>query len=193
QRHLPTIAQHKLTNLTDYFQQHGSPLLYDYLQRELGQEQRVVCQNSHWVVIVPYWAAWPFETLVLPKQHISSMADISAEASTRLAAILGDITARYDNLFQTSFPYSMGWASAPVLRHLPSGLKAPIPQSQVDAAWTLHAHFYPPLLRSANVRKFMVGYEMFAESQRDITPEQAAEQLKMQSNVHYLSGAPDNA
>lgn len=172
QQHVPTLATKKLTHFSQYFANHGSTLLQDYVEQEMGKDERVVCSNDDWAVVVPYWAAWPFETLLLPRFAVRSLAEISDTQQTSLAAIVGDITARYDNLFTTSFPYSMGWHSAPF-----DGSEHP--------EWGLHAHFFPPLLRSATVRKFMVGYEMMAEAQRDLTPEQAANRLKALSPVHY--------
>ena len=124
------------------------------------------------LVVVPCWAAWPYETLLLPGRKLARITELSASQQLSLGAILRDITARYDNLFECSFPYSMGWHGAPFT-------------GDDSAHWQLHAHFYPPLLRSASVRKFMVGYEMLAEAQRDLSPEQAAERLRQQSPVHF--------
>jgi UDPglucose--hexose-1-phosphate uridylyltransferase len=139
--------------------------------RETGGP-RVVVETAHWLVIVPYWASWPFETLLLPRFAVQRLPDLNAEQRDDLAVVIKALTTRYDNLFQTSFPYSMGWHGAPF---------GDDPQDH----WQLHAHFYPPLLRSASVRKFMVGYEMLAEAQRDLTPEQAAERLRAVSGMHY--------
>jgi UDPglucose--hexose-1-phosphate uridylyltransferase len=158
-----------------YYSEHGSPLLVDYARREIELEERVVVANAQWVVVVPYWAAWPFETLLLPRERVARLPDLSEEQRESLAEILGRLLARYDNLFETSFPYSMGWHGTPF--------------GEGDAGqWQLHAHFYPPLLRSATVKKFMVGYEMMAEPQRDLTPELAAARLRELSDVHYLQG-----
>ncbi len=156
-----------------YMAEHRSPLLMDYLHLEEQQQTRMVVENPHWLVIVPYWAVWPFETLVLPRRHILRMPDLTAAERDDLADVLKRLLTKYDNLFQTSFPYSMGWHGAPN-------------DVQGDYEyWQLHAHFYPPLLRSATVKKFMVGYEMLGEPQRDITAEQAAERLRSMSEVHY--------
>lgn len=156
-----------------YMAEHRSPLLMDYLHLEEQQQTRMVVENSHWLVIVPYWAVWPFETLVLPRRHILRMPDLTTAERDDLADVLKRLLTKYDNLFQTSFPYSMGWHGAPN-------------DVQGDYEyWQLHAHFYPPLLRSATVKKFMVGYEMLGEPQRDITAEQAAERLRSMSEVHY--------
>ncbi len=151
--------------------EHDRPLLLELVERERGGA-RVVVETDHWLAIVPFWAAWPFETLVLPKSAVQRLPDLTPDQRADLAHALRALTIRYDNLFATSFPYSMGWHGAPF--------------GQADAGhWQLHAHFYPPLLRSASVRKFMVGYEMLAEAQRDMTPEQAAEQLRAVSEIHF--------
>lgn len=129
-------------------------------------------ETEHWLAVVPYWAAWPFETLLLPKAAVLRLEDLSAEQRSDLAIALKKLTSRYDNLFSCSFPYSMGWHGAPY-------------NANDNTHWQLHAHFYPPLLRSASVRKFMVGYELLAETQRDLTAEQAAALLRAVSDVHY--------
>lgn len=169
---LPDLPQKADTAQKNYFQQHGKPLLQDYVNEELRRRERIVVETEHWLAVVPYWAAWPFETLLLPKQSVARITELSEAQSHDLATALKQLTTRYDNLFQTSFPYSMGWHGAPF-------------DGDAHPEWTLHAHFYPPLLRSATVRKFMVGYEMLAEAQRDLTPEQAAERLAALSDVHY--------
>jgi UDPglucose--hexose-1-phosphate uridylyltransferase len=137
----------------------------------------VIVENEHWMVVAPYWAVWPYETLLMPKRHVLRLPDLSGEERTALADILKRFLTRYDNLFETSFPYSMGWHGAPA-----NGAAAG------NEHWQLHAHFYPPLLRSATVKKFMVGYEMLAEAQRDLTPEQSAAALQKLSEVHFKSG-----
>ena len=172
QSQLPTLALRKAENFDQYYKEHNRALLQDYVQRELKEGDRVVCENEFWCVVVPYWAAWPFETLLLPKFAIERMSELPEQAVAPLADIVQQITTRYDNLFNTSFPYSMGWHGAPF-------------DGQSHPEWTLHAHFFPPLLRSATVKKFMVGYEMMAEAQRDLTPEQAAERLRALSSTHY--------
>jgi UDPglucose--hexose-1-phosphate uridylyltransferase len=138
-----------------------------------------VCANPHFAVVVPFWAVWPFETLLLARRHVSALPDLRSEERDALADILKRLTARYDNLFGTSFPYSMGFHQRPTDGHAYPELH-------------LHAHFYPPLLRSATVRKFMVGYEMLGEPQRDITAESAAERLRELSEKHYEQQATDN-
>lgn len=155
-----------------WFVKHHSPLLLDYLHREQQDGRRTVVETEHWLAVVPWWAAWPFETLLLPKAHVTRLTELTAAQSQDLAIALKKLTSRYDNLFQCSFPYSMGWHGAPF-------------NGEDNAHWQLHAHFYPPLLRSATVRKFMVGYEMLAEPQRDLTAEQAAERLRSVSDIHF--------
>lgn len=162
---LPTLPAREDRCQLAYFEQHGRPMLLDALDQELQAGTRVVCQNDHWAVIVPFWATWPFETLLLPKAAATRMPELDDDRRDALAAVLKDAIGRYDRVFDTVFPYSMGWHGAPT-------------DGRDHPHWTLHAHFYPPLLRSATVRKFMVGFEMLAESQRDITPEQAAERLR---------------
>jgi len=149
----------------------NQPMLLDYVQREQQDKSRIVVDAEHWLVVVPYWAAWPFETLVLPRFPVQRLEALSAEQCNNLAQALSELLIKYDNLFETSFPYSMGWHGAPY--------------GTQQLHWQLHAHFYPPLLRSSEVRKFMVGYEMMAETQRDLTPEQAAEVLRNLSTTHY--------
>ncbi len=172
QNHPPSILMAETEQQAHYYRKHNQPLLLAYAQREASSGERVIISNEHWLVVVPYWAAWPFETLVLPRFEISRLTELGEAALTSLAATLSELTIRYDNLFECSFPYSMGWHGAPC-------------DSQTHAHWQLHAHFYPPLFRSSTVKKFMVGYEMLAEPQRDLTPEQAAERLRAVSATHY--------
>lgn len=146
-------------------------LLCDYLSQEEKAEERVVGRNDFFTAVIPFWAVWPFEALVIPRRHAGSLADLSSQERDGLASLFKKLTTRYDNLFGVPFPYSMGFHQSPTD-------KLPHPE------WHLHAHFYPPLLRSATVRKFMVGFEMFGSPQRDLTPEQAAEKLR---------AAPDNS
>jgi UDPglucose--hexose-1-phosphate uridylyltransferase len=172
QNHLPTLVEKKQRSFTDYQNQYGSNLLVDYVNRESKEQSRVVVENDDWLVCVPFWAAWPFETLVLPKFSVRRITELNESQKRSLADVLRKITAKYDNLFQCSFPYSMGWHGAPF-------------DGEEHPEWQLHAHFFPPLLRSANVKKFMVGYEMMAEAQRDLTAEQASERLSALSDIHY--------
>ena len=154
-----------------YFAETGHSLLTEVAAQEAGGP-RVVIETPDWLVIVPWWAVWPFETLLMPRFSVQRIEHLNAAQRDGLADVLRELTARYDNLFGCPFPYSMGWHGAP---YLPGD----------HSHWILHAHFYPPLLRSATVRKFMVSYEMLAEAQRDLTPEQAAERLRRVSLTHY--------
>ncbi|MEO0356691.1 MAG: UDP-glucose--hexose-1-phosphate uridylyltransferase [Pseudomonadota bacterium] len=156
----------------EYKDRTGDTMLVDYAALESADGTRVVVENDDWVAVVPYWAIWPFETMVLPKRHILRLPDVTAPERRSLAKCLKQLCTRYDNLFETEFPYTMGWHGAPFT-------------DGPHDHWQLHAHFYPPLLRSATVRKFMVGYEMLAEAQRDLTAETAAARLQDQSLVHY--------
>lgn len=171
---VPSFVARADARQQDYFAKHNRSLLLDYCEQELASGERTVVENEHWLAVVPYWAAWPFETLLMPKAHVACMSELSAEQQLSLASALKELTTRYDNIFECSFPYSMGWHGAPR-------------SCQNKQAWQLHAHFYPPLLRSATVKKHMVGYEMMAESQRDLSPETAAEILQKQSTTHYKS------
>ncbi len=155
-----------------YMAEHGRPLLLDYAELEREQGERIVVEEEHWLALVPYWALWPFETMVVPKRSVERLDQLQAVERRSLSVLLKRLLVRYDNLFATSFPYSMGWHGAPF-------------GGEDTEHWQLHAHFYPPLLRSASVKKFMVGYEMLAEAQRDLTPEQAAERLRSVAEAHY--------
>ncbi|XP_075217963.1 galactose-1-phosphate uridylyltransferase isoform X2 [Lycorma delicatula] len=158
-----------------YYETHGRPLLMDYVDKELQKKERIVIQNDEWVVVVPFWAVWPYETMVLPKKHVLRFLDLSAIQKTALADIMKKITIKYDNLFHVSFPYSMGWHGAPTGSKLKEDMKH----------WVFHGIYFPPLLRSATVKKFMVGYEMLAQSQRDLSAEKAAAILRNLPDVHY--------
>ncbi len=162
---LPDEAQTEDDKQRAYFATHGRAMLLDVVQYEREKKERLVIENDDWIVIVPYWAQWPFETLLLPRFSAARLDELNDAQRDNLGAIMQSLTRCYDALFGVSFPYSMGWHGAPF-------------DERDTKAWQLHAHFYPPLLRSATVRKFMVGYEMMAESQRDITPEQAASRLR---------------
>ena len=156
-----------------YVAEHGRCLLCDYTALETKLGERVVCENNGFVVVVPFWAVWPFETMLLSKRHITTMDELSDVERKELADILRQITTRYDNLFEVSFPYTMGFHQKPT-------------DGQQHPEWHFHAHYLPPLLRSATVQKFMVGYELLATPQRDITPEAAAERLRSVPAEHYL-------
>ncbi len=166
---VPTIQGRELAQQEAYYREHQRPLLLDYLAWE---KERVLVENEHFVALVPYWALWPYETLVLPRRAVSRIGQLSAGERKAWAAVMRELLVRYDNLFLTSFPYSMGIHQAPA-----DGREHPEVQ--------LHQHFFPPLLRSASIKKFQVGYEMSGEAQRDITPEQAAERLRALSSAHY--------
>lgn len=165
---VPNIPRTEEESFLVYSQQHHSCLLCDYLGLERSAADRIVLENDSFLVVVPFWATWPFETLVLSKRHAVDIAALDAHERNSLADILQRLTARYDGLFQTSFPYSMGFHQRPT-------------DGQEHNEWHFHAHFFPPLLRSANTRKFMVGYELLASPQRDITPEEAAHKLRSRS------------
>jgi UDPglucose--hexose-1-phosphate uridylyltransferase len=162
--HIPDEPAAEAAAQLDYFAIHERPLLTDYLHQERGHE-RVVCQNDTFAVIVPYWAVWPFETIVIPKQLAGSFTDLTPAQVAGLAEILKLITTIYDALFSVSFPYTLGFHQRPT-------------DGDPHPEWLFHAHFFPPLLRSAEIRKFMVGFEMLGMPQRDITPEKAAEMLR---------------
>lgn len=160
------------SNQKTYFASHGRTLLSDYFKTELRLNQRIICKNDLWIALVPFWAKWPFEAIIAPLRPMPSMKEMTSDDETALADIVSRLTTRYDNLFNVSFPYTMGFHQAPT-------------DGQPHPHWHMHAHFYPPLLRSATVQKFMVGFEMLAMPQRDITPELAASRLQSLSEVHY--------
>jgi UDPglucose--hexose-1-phosphate uridylyltransferase len=155
-----------------YFEENGKSLLSDYLQLELEQKERIVLENEHFVALVPFWAVWPYETMIVSKRHFTNLLQFTNDEKQAYAQILKKLTAKYDNLFEIPFPYSAGLHQAPV-------------NDGDHPEWHWHMHFYPPLLRSATVKKFMVGYEMLANPQRDVTAEWAAEKLRELSEVHY--------
>lgn len=172
QSSLPTQVEKTQKSLQAYFEKNNTSLLEDYLKQELVEQERIVIENEHFVVLVPFWATWPFETMIISKRHFGSLLGLTTKESEALAEAIQGITVKYDNLFETSFPYSAGIHQAPTDR-----ISHP--------EWHLHMHFYPPLLRSASVKKFMVGYEMLGEAQRDISPEKSAEMLRNLPNTHY--------
>jgi len=169
---LPQEAAREDQQQREYLHRHGEPLLLAYAALEAGAQERVVVENEHWLVVVPFWALWPYEVLVLPRRHVQRLPGLTGAERDALASVLQRLLVRYDNLFETSFPYSFGWHGAPAA-------------GGAQDHWQLHAHAYPPLLRSADVRKFMVGFEMLAEPQRDLTAEQAAARLRRLGEVHY--------
>ncbi|RYP06524.1 hypothetical protein DL764_003118 [Monosporascus ibericus] len=165
---LPEEPAAETVQLAKYRREHGGRhLLDDYVKLEAEKRERVVYENESFLVVCPWWAFWPFEVMIIAKRHARALVDLSTEERLRFADAIQEITRRYDNLFETSFPYSSGIHQAPLEGS----------DEEVDNSW-LHMHFYPPLLRSATVRKFLVGYELLAEPQRDITPEQAAARLR---------------
>ncbi|WP_294270549.1 UDP-glucose--hexose-1-phosphate uridylyltransferase [uncultured Chryseobacterium sp.] len=172
QSSIPTLVQRTQNNLKKYFNTHGKSLLEDYLRKEIETDERIILDNEHFVALVPFWASWPYETMVVSKRKIPDISGFSEPEKTALAEILKGLTIKYDNVFQTSFPYSAGIHQAPT-------------DGKDHPEWHFHMHFYPPLLRSAEIKKFMVGYEMLAEPQRDLTPEQSAAVLKNLPLVHY--------
>jgi UDPglucose--hexose-1-phosphate uridylyltransferase len=163
--HLPSIVENEQHHQQNYFTEHSSPLLLEYLHMETEKQERLILENESFAVVVPFWATWPYETMVLPKTYIRSLSDMNEDDMKHLSEILKRLTARYDKIFSTSFPYSMGIHQQPT-----DGSDHP--------EWQFHMHFYPPLLRSSTIKKYYVGYEMLAEPQRDITPESAAMTLK---------------
>lgn len=174
--HIPAETAKELARQSAYLEEKASCLLCDYLALELRTGERVVCANEDFVVLVPFWACWPFETIVLPRRHIGTITELASQEKRSLADVLLRLTVRYDNLFETSFPYSAGWHQSPS-------------DGSGHPEWHLHGHFYPPLLRSATVKKFMVGFEMLGNPQRDITPETAAERLRGLSEMHHRAVA----
>lgn len=162
---IPPIVEQEQQNQLGYFEKYGRPLLLDYLEKELEAGTRIVYENEHFAVLVPFWAVWPFEAMILPKIHLESIDRFTDEQVAGFADAYRTLTQAYDRVFDCEFPYTAGIHQAPA-------------EAGDHAAWQLHMHFYPPLLRSATVKKFMVGYEMLAAPQRDITAESAAETLR---------------
>jgi UDPglucose--hexose-1-phosphate uridylyltransferase len=169
---IPLLVERELARLTEHSVRHRRSLLEDYLRLELAMGERLVYANDGFVALVPFWAVWPFETLVVSRRPVPHVAALTDDERDQLADVVKQVTTRYDNLFQVSFPYSAGIHQAPT-------------DGRTHSECHLHMHFHPPLLRSASIRKFLVGYEMLAEPQRDITPERAAEALRGQSDVHF--------
>jgi UDPglucose--hexose-1-phosphate uridylyltransferase len=172
QQSIPSEPLNELKQFRKYYNKNGKSLLSDYLKLELKLDERVVYKNSTFVAVVPFWATWPYETLIIPKRKMANITQLKEDGKKDFANILKAVTSKYDNLFQTSFPYSSGMHQAPTDR-------------KEYKEWHFHMHFYPPLLRSSSIKKFMVGYEMLAEPQRDITPEASAKVLKELSVIHY--------
>jgi UDPglucose--hexose-1-phosphate uridylyltransferase len=177
---IPTEPAKETAQMKKYFQSHRSCLLCDYTALERKSKERVVCENREFIVVVPFWAVWPFETMIIPKDHVRSLIEMSAHARDMFADILKRTTARYDNLFGISFPYSAGIHQSPT-----DGNEHP--------EWHFHMHFYPPLLRSASVKYFMVGYERLDNQQRDVSAEFSAERLRQLSEIHYRNRKETNS
>ncbi len=173
---LPREASREDAAQRAHFAATGRRLLLDYTAQESGGP-RVVVENADWLTVVPFWAVWPFETLIVPTEPATRLADLAARGRDSLATALVELLSRYDNLFRIPFPYSMGWHQAPF-------------DADPHDHWQLHAHVYPPLLRSASIRKFMVGYELLAEAQRDLTAEEAAERFRALPAEHYAGADP---
>jgi UDPglucose--hexose-1-phosphate uridylyltransferase len=172
---LPNLPVRELAAMRNFFSGNQRCMLCEYLRLEIEEGERIVCENDGFVALVPYWAVWPFETMILSRRHLASLADLSGTEQENLADILRRLTIRYDNLFETAFPYSMGFHQEPT-------------DGETHPEFHFHAHFFPPLLRSATVQKFMVGYELLAGPQRDITAEGAAARLRNLAETHYLDG-----
>jgi UDPglucose--hexose-1-phosphate uridylyltransferase len=172
QSSIPQEVVKKSIKQKEYWQKHGHSLLQDYINEEIKNKERIISQNEHFIALVPYWAVWPYEVIIVPKTHHQNIIQLSIIEKKDFAEMIKIVTTKYDNLFQTSFPYSSGIHQAPT-------------DGQDYPEWHFHMAFYPPLLRSASIKKFMVGYEMFANPQRDITAEQAAKKLSQLSVIHY--------
>lgn len=173
QSSIPEVVLKKQIQQKKYWDEHDKSLLSEYIKQELGKDERVLLENEHFVALIPYWAVWPYEAMIVPKKQYQHINQLNDEEAIAYAQILKDLTTKYDNLFETSFPYSSGIHQSPTDGEHPE--------------WHFHMSFYPPLLRSATVKKFMVGYEMFANPQRDITAEQAAETLKALDTKHFTT------
>ena len=169
---IPTEPENESIQQKKYQQEHGSCLLCDYLKEEQQRKERIVVENDSFTALVPFWAVWPFEILLVANQHVADMPTLNKKQRKDLADIIRQLTIKYDNLFKTSFPYSMGFHGQPS-------------DGKEHSEWHFHAHYYPPLLRSATVKKFMVGFEMLGMPQRDITAEVAAQRLRELSDIHY--------
>jgi len=173
--YVPAAPARKLRTQRAYLERQGRDLVGDYLEKELAAGERIVCRNDGWVALVPFWAVWPFEVMLAPFRRAPDLPSLSAEERDALADIVRRVAVRYDNLFRTAFPYSMGFHGRPT-------------DGEEHPWWRLHAVYFPPLLRSATVRKFLVGFELTAEPQRDLTAEDAAARLREQPETHYRRG-----
>lgn len=173
QESIPVEPAKKQKQQLDYYQENDTSLVGDYLKAEIEAKERIIFENKHFVILVPFWAVWPFEAMIIPKRTMARITEMDDDEKIALAEAYQHLTIKYDNLFEISFPYSSGIHQAPF-------------DGKAHSEWHWHMVFYPPLLRSATVKKFMVGYEMMANPQRDITAEQAATRLRALSDIHYL-------
>jgi len=185
---LPDLPAKEDRMQREYRAKEGRCLLCDYVALELTKGERIIFQNDSFVALVPFWAVWPYETMILPKRHLASLDEFTDREVTDFADALKRMGTRFDNLFLTSFPYSMGFHQKPTKPAAGAGNPAADLRTQ-DEAWHFHVHYYPPLLRSATVRKFMVGFELLAMPQRDITAEAAAERLRNLPEQHYMEAS----
>lgn len=172
QQNIPVEPAKKQLNQLNYWKKHGVSLLSDYIRQEIENGERILFYDENFVAIVPFWAVWPFEAMIVPRRHISRITELTDGEKTAFAAAYRQMAILYDNLFEISFPYSAGIHQAPT-------------DGEKHEEWHMHMSFYPPLLRSATVKKFMVGYEMFGNPQRDITPEVSANRMRNLPKVHY--------
>lgn len=172
---LPNEPKTKDVSQKIYYDREKTPMLMEYVREELKRKERIVVENERWLAVVPFWAVWPYETMILPKRHLLRITDVDDDEKQKLAEIMQKLLIKYDNLFKCTFPYSMAWHGAPTGKFL----------NENCDHWTLHAVYLPPLLRSSTVKKFMAGYEMVCEPQRDLTPEMAAETLRNLPSIHY--------
>jgi UDPglucose--hexose-1-phosphate uridylyltransferase len=172
QESIPMEPLKELKQFRSYYSKKKRSLLADYLKMELRLKERIVFENDAFALVAPFWAVWPYETMIIPKRKIATILELKIQEKKDFAQVLHVVTVKYDNLFKTAFPYSAGLHQAPT-------------DGKDHDEWHLHMHFFPPLLRSASIKKFMVGYEMLAEPQRDITPEFSAKVLKELPLVHY--------
>jgi UDPglucose--hexose-1-phosphate uridylyltransferase len=175
---IPNEPARERTAFSQYQSKHAQCLLCDYARLETSLAERIVCENGAFLAMVPFWAVWPFETLLVSRRHIGSLPELNDGERDALADLLRRLLTRYDNLFETPFPYSMGFHQQPIRQ---------------GGDWHLHAHVYPPLMRSATIRKWIVGFELLGSPQRDLTPEEAASRLRNASETHDLPRARDEA
>jgi UDPglucose--hexose-1-phosphate uridylyltransferase len=172
QSSIPLEVEKKSQYQLVHWKKNKESLIQNYLIQEVDLNERIISENEDFLALVPFWAVWPYEVMIAPKKHFQNITQLSSAERTNFAKIIKEVTTKYDNLFEISFPYSSGIHQAPT-------------DGNEHEEWHFHMSFYPPLLRSSTVKKFMVGYEMFANPQRDITAEQAAETIKKLPNIHF--------